>query len=158
MLEDSSLVITGGDDAVVRVWRLSRYHTTILLRERLTLCSLVGSSKPTARNTWSSHTLPITDVFAMGSAACARAFTTSRDCTCKVYFFDYSAHFFFNSLDLGREFRSTYEYDQLPMRGHVCGHRPPRNMDVLRGYRWYHISSGAAGNGKRPCGVLEERT
>eukprot|EP00040_Diaphanoeca_grandis_P019637 m.103857 g.103857 ORF g.103857 m.103857 type:complete len:437 (+) comp27521_c2_seq1:131-1441(+) len=73
---DGSHLITGSDDATVRVWKT---------------LSLVGGGRNAIGaaispvHTWSDHTLPVTDIFCGFGGLSSRVVTSSKDSSCKLY-------------------------------------------------------------------------
>eukprot|EP00039_Didymoeca_costata_P033523 m.42772 g.42772 ORF g.42772 m.42772 type:complete len:472 (-) comp9910_c0_seq1:201-1616(-) len=74
--DDGSYLVTGGDDAVVHVWA-----TNELLKQTKKLIN----KKPEPIHTWSSHSLPITDIHIGFGGLTARIITASKDHTCKIW-------------------------------------------------------------------------
>jgi pre-rRNA-processing protein IPI3 len=75
--DDGAFLVSGGDDAAVRAWRLR----DVLLGGS---SSNGGGSAVAAAHTWSDHTLPVTDVHIGTGGAWARVYTASADRTVRV--------------------------------------------------------------------------
>ncbi|KAJ1951366.1 Pre-rRNA-processing protein ipi3 [Dispira parvispora] len=96
--QDDSYVVSSSEDAVVQVWELAEilspvgYHSTgnefVVggTAETHVMASGGATGLPTARHTWTEHTLPVTDIVCgYGLGPYTRIVTASRDRTCKVW-------------------------------------------------------------------------
>ncbi|ETV93894.1 hypothetical protein H310_12239 [Aphanomyces invadans] len=78
LTSDDAFVVSGGEDAVVHVWRLLD-----LLDASSTDSALQSSAAPVY--TWTDHVLPITSIHCGLGGVNGRVFTSSLDRTTKVY-------------------------------------------------------------------------
>lgn len=77
--DDDALLVTGGEDAVVHVWRLA----DLLDGAQDAAASFGGGLSPLA--SFTEHALPVTAVHVGRGGANARVYTASLDRTCKIW-------------------------------------------------------------------------